>query len=49
MTLSTTEAEYIAITKICKKIVVGEEILQGIGYKTKHSIVHSDSQNAIHL
>ncbi|CAA0825662.1 cysteine-rich RLK (RECEPTOR-like protein kinase) 8 [Striga hermonthica] len=47
--LSTTEAEYIAITEGCKKALWMRRFLEELGLHQKKYLVFSDSQSAIHL
>ncbi|KAL8110481.1 hypothetical protein AgCh_026264 [Apium graveolens] len=47
--LSTTEAEYIAITEACKEVLWMKKFLKDIGQKQKNFVVYCDSQRAIHL
>ena len=47
--LSTTEAEYIAATEVCKEMLWMKEFLQELGLKQENYVVHCDSQSAIHL
>ena len=49
MTLSTTEAEYIAIIKACKEMSWMKRFTRELDMKQKHHVAHSDSQSAIHL
>ena len=41
--LSTTEAEYIAATEVCKEMLWMKEFLQELGLKQKNYVVHYDS------
>ena len=47
--LSTTEAEYIAITEAGKEMVWLEDFLEDMDRKREDALLHSDSQSAIHL
>ena len=47
--LSTTEAEYIAITEDCKEALWMRKFLEKLGWKQGKYVVYSDSQSAIHL
>ncbi|CAA0825661.1 Uncharacterized mitochondrial protein AtMg00300 [Striga hermonthica] len=47
--LSTTEAEYIAITEGCKKALWMRRFLEELGLHHEMYVVFSDSQSAIHL
>lgn len=47
--LSTTEAEYMAITEAVKKVVWLQGLLGELGLSQDHMVVHCDSQSAIHL
>ena len=47
--LSTTEAEYMAITEAVKEAIWLQGLLGELGVQQKHIIVHCDSQSAIHL
>lgn len=47
--LSTTEAEYIAITEGCKEILWMKKFLQELGQNQESYVLHCDSQSAIHL
>ena len=47
--LSTTEAEFIAITEACKELLWLKKFLQGLGLKQERYVFHCDSQSAIHL
>ena len=49
MALSTTEAEYMAITEAVKEAIWLHRLLEDLGVGQKHLVVHSDSQSAIHL
>jgi hypothetical protein len=47
--LSTTEAEYIAITEGCKEIMWMKKFLQELGQNQESYVLYCDSQSAIHL
>ena len=47
--LSTTEAEYIAITEGCKEALWMRNFLEELGLQQEKYVVYSDSQSAIHL
>ena len=47
--LSTTEAEYIAITEGCKEALWMRKFLEELGLQQEKYVVYSDSQSAIHL
>ena len=47
--LSTTEAEYIAITKGCKEALWMKKFLKELGMQQEKYTVYSDSQSVIHL
>ncbi|GJS43737.1 transposable element [Tanacetum coccineum] len=47
--LSTTEAEYMAMTKTVKEAIWLQGLLGELGIKQKFLTLHSDSQSAIHL
>ena len=47
--LSTTEAEYIAVTEACKETLWLQRFLQELGMKQDKYVLHCDSQSAIHL
>ena len=47
--LSTTEAEYVAITEAGKEMVWLQGFLEELGQRQKKGILHSDSQSAIFL
>ena len=49
MSLSTTEAEYIAITEAYKEMLWMKRFFKKLDMKQKHFVVHSDSQSAIYL
>jgi hypothetical protein len=47
--ISTTEAEYIALTKASKEMIWLQSYLKELGKKLENSVLHYDSQSAIHL
>ncbi|PKI62641.1 hypothetical protein CRG98_016912 [Punica granatum] len=47
--LSTTEAEYIAVTEGCKEMLWLQNFLQELSLKQERYVLHCDSQSAIHL
>jgi len=47
--LSTTEAEFIAITEGCKEILWMKNFLQELGHHQESYVLYCDSQSAIHL
>ena len=47
--LSTTEAEYVAVTEASKEMVWLQNFLRELGNEHKDRILYSDSQSAIHL
>ena len=47
--LSTTEAEYVAMTEASKEMVWLQSFLEELGHKQVKSVLHCDSQSAIHL
>ena len=47
--LSTTEAEYIAATEVCKEMLWMQRFLGELGIKQDKYVLHCDSQSAIHL
>ena len=47
--LSTTEAEYMAITEAVKEVIYLQGLLDDLGVGQKHVTVFCDSQSAIHL
>lgn len=47
--LSTTEAEFIAITEGCKEIMWMKKLLQELGQNQESYVLYCDRQNAIHL
>ncbi|KAL2236675.1 UNVERIFIED_CONTAM: Retrovirus-related Pol polyprotein from transposon TNT 1-94 [Sesamum indicum] len=49
VTLSTTEAEYVAVTEAAKELIWLQHFLGEFGKPQADVILHSDSQSAIHL
>lgn len=49
VTLSTTEAEYVAVTEASKELIWLQSLLAELGFKQVLNVLHSDSQSAIHL
>ena len=49
VTLSTTEAEYVAVTEAGKEMIWLHDFIHEFGKKQKMGILHSDSQSAIFL
>ncbi|KAL5755348.1 hypothetical protein ACOSP7_023568 [Xanthoceras sorbifolium] len=47
--LSTTEAEYVAVTEASKEMVWLQSFLEELGKKQEDNILYCDSQSAIHL
>ena len=47
--LSTTEAEYVALTEASKEILWLDRFLEELGHKQDNCVLNSDSQSAIHL
>jgi len=47
--LSTTEAEYVAVTEASKELIWLQGLLTELGFIQEKSVLHSDSQSAIHL
>jgi hypothetical protein len=47
--LSTTEAEYIAITEAAKELLWMKKFLQELGLQQEKYVLYCDSQSAIHL
>ncbi|KAE8686500.1 cytochrome P450 71A9-like [Hibiscus syriacus] len=47
--LSTTEAEYVAVTEASKEMVWLQSFLEELGKKQENNILYCDSQSAIHL
>ena len=49
VTLSTTEAEYVAMTEANKEMMWLQGLLTELGFKQEKNILYNDSQSAIHL
>ncbi|CAA0823453.1 cysteine-rich RLK (RECEPTOR-like protein kinase) 8 [Striga hermonthica] len=49
VTLSTTEAEYVAVTEVAKELVWLQNFLNELGRPQEDVALYSDSQSAIHL
>ena len=47
--LSTTEAEYIAVTEACKEMLWLKRFFKEVGLKQDKFVILCDSQSAIHL
>ncbi|WJX14008.1 ABC-type xenobiotic transporter [Trifolium repens] len=47
--LSTTEAEYVAVTEASKELIWLQGLLTELGFIQEKSVLYSDSQSAIHL
>ena len=47
--LSTTEAEYVALTEASKEMLWLDRFLEELGNKQDNCVLYSDSQSAIHL
>ncbi|KAL3830794.1 hypothetical protein ACJIZ3_019596 [Penstemon smallii] len=47
--LSTTEAEYVAVTEASKEMIWLQGLLDELGFKDEKNVLYSDSQSAIHL
>lgn len=47
--LSTTEAEYVAVTEASKEMIWLQGLLVELDVKQEKNVLHSDSQSAIHL
>ena len=47
--LSTTEAEYVAVTEASKEMIWLKSFLEELGHSQEESVLHCDSQSAIHL
>ncbi|KAE8690148.1 hypothetical protein F3Y22_tig00110925pilonHSYRG00035 [Hibiscus syriacus] len=47
--LSTTEAEYVSVTKASKEMVWLQSFLEELGKKQENNVLYCDSQSAIHL
>ncbi len=49
MTISTTKAEYVAMTEASKELIWLHGLLTELGFEQEMNVLHSDSQSAIHL
>ena len=49
VSLSTTEAEYVAVTEASKEMIWLQGFLEELGKKQENNILYCDSQSAIHL
>ena len=49
VTISTTEAEYVAVTESSKELIWLQSLLAELGFDQVMNVLHSDSQSAIHL
>ena len=47
--LSTTEAEYVAVTKACKEALWLSRVVGNLGCTNDSPLLHCDSQSAIQL
>ena len=47
--LSTTETEYIVVTEASKEMIWLQGFLKELGKERENSVLHCDSQSAIHL
>jgi ribonuclease HI len=47
--ISTTEAEYVAVTEAGKELIWLKGLLTELGFIQKHNSLYSDSKSAIHL
>ena len=47
--LSMTGAEYVAVTEASKEMIWLQGFLEELGQKSEKSVLHCDSQSAIHL
>jgi hypothetical protein len=47
--LSTTKAEYVAVTEASKELIWLQGLLTELGFMQEKSALYSDSQSAIHL
>ena len=47
--LSTTEAEYMAVTEVIKEAIWLQDLLENLGLVQEHINVYCDSQSVIHL
>ncbi len=49
VTISTTEAEYVAVIEASKELIWLQGLLTKLGFEQEMNVLHSDSQSAIHL
>jgi len=49
VTISTIEAEYMAVTEASKEFIWLQGLLTELGFEQEMNVLHSDSQSAIHL
>ncbi|PON35904.1 hypothetical protein PanWU01x14_332390 [Parasponia andersonii] len=49
MTLSITEAEYMATTQACKETIWVQKLLEELGYKQKKIPLFCESQSVLHI
>jgi hypothetical protein len=49
MTISTTEAKYVAVTEASKELIWLHGLLIELGFEQEMNVLQSDSQSAIHL
>ena len=49
MTISTTEAEYVAVIESSNELIWLQSLLAELGFDQVMNVLHSDSQSAIHL
>ena len=49
MALSTTEAEYMSATQVCKEAVWIQKLLEELGHKQEKIVLYYDSQSALHI
>ena len=49
VTLSTTEAEYMAATQTCKEAIWIQRLLEELGHKQEKISMYCDSQSALHI
>ena len=47
--MPTTEVEYVAVTEASKELIWLQGLLTELGFIQEKSVLHSDSQSAIHL
>ena len=47
--LSTTEAEYMAVTEVSKEMIWLQGLLAELGFRQTKNVLHSDNQSVIHL